>query len=188
MFEGERPMTKDNNLLGRFDLTGIPPAPRGVPQIEVTFEVDSDGILHVSAEDKARGKKEKITITNDHSRLSPEDIDRMIQDAEKFANEDKKIIEKVESRNDLESYVYSLKNQINDNEKLGGKLSDEDKEKIEKLVDVSISWLEMNPDAESSTIKDQKKKIEAEISPLIAKLYNNADRKPTGDEENHNEL
>merc|ERR1711922_9107 len=129
VFEGERPMTKDNHLLGKFDLTGFPPAPRGVPQIEVSFEIDANGILQVSAEDKGTGNKEKITITNDQNRLTPEDIERMIQDAEKFADEDKKLKERVEARNELESYVYSLKNQINDKEKLGAKLSDEEKQK-----------------------------------------------------------
>ena len=105
-------MTKDNHLLGKFDLTGIPPAPRGVPQIEVTFEIDANGILQVSAEDKGTGNKEKITITNDQNRLTPEDIEQMIKDAEKFADEDKKLKERVEARNELESYAYSLKNQV----------------------------------------------------------------------------
>jgi len=105
-------LTKDNHLLGKFDLTGIPPAPRGVPQIEVTFEIDVNGILRVSAEDKGTGNKNNIVINNDQNRLSPEDIDRMINDAEKFAEEDKKVKERVESRNELESYAYSLKNQV----------------------------------------------------------------------------
>merc|ERR1711988_418420 len=119
VFEGERPMTKDNHLLGKFDLTGIPPAPRGVPQIEVTFEIDANGILRVSAEDKGTGSKEKITITNDQNRLSPEDIERMVKDAETFADEDSKMKEKVDAKNEFESYAYSLKNQIGDKEKLG---------------------------------------------------------------------
>ena len=105
-------MTKDNHLLGKFDLTGIPPAPRGVPQIEVTFEIDVNGILRVSAEDKGTGNKNNIVINNDQNRLSPEDIDRMINDAEKFAEEDKKVKERVEARNELEGYAYSLKNQV----------------------------------------------------------------------------
>merc|ERR1712192_46444 len=107
VFEGERPMTKDNHQLGKFDLTNIPPAPRGVPQIEVTFEIDANGILVVSAEDKGTGSKEKITITNDQNRLTPEDIEKMINDAEKFADEDAKLKGKVEARNELESYAYS---------------------------------------------------------------------------------
>jgi len=171
VFEGERPMTKDNHLLGKFDLTGIPPAPRGVPQIEVTFEIDANGILQVSAEDKGTGNKEKITITNDQNRLTPEDIEQMIKDAEKFADEDKKLKERVESRNELESYAYSLKNQINDNEKLGAKLSDEDKEKIEEIVNEKIAWLEENQEADGEEFKAQKKELEDTVQPIIAKLY-----------------
>jgi len=164
-------MTKDNHVLGKFDLTGIPPAPRGVPQIEVTFELDANGILQVSAEDKGTGNKEKITITNDQNRLTPDDIERMIKDAEKFADDDKKIKEKVESRNELESYSYSLKNQIGDKDKLGAKLSDDEKTKIEEAIDASIKWLESNPDAEVSEYKKQKKDLEDIVQPIIAKLY-----------------
>lgn len=116
-------MTKDNHLLGKFDLTGIPPAPRGIPQIEVTFEIDANGILQVSAEDKGTGNREKIVITNDQNRLTPDDIERMIKDAERFADDDKKLKERVEARNDLESYAYSLKNQLQDKEKLGAKVN-----------------------------------------------------------------
>jgi len=171
VFEGERPMTKDNHQLGKFDLTGIPPAPRGVPQIEVTFEIDANGILQVSAEDKGTGNKEKITITNDQNRLTPEDIEQMIADAEKFADEDKKLKERVESRNELESYAYSLKTQINDKDKLGAKISDEDKEKIEEAVNEKISWLEENAEAEAEDFKAQKKELEDAVQPIIAKLY-----------------
>jgi len=144
VFEGERPMTKDNHQLGKFDITGIPPAPRGVPQIEVTFEIDANGILVVSAEDKGTGSKEKITITNDQNRLTPEDIERMINDAEKFADEDAALKSKVEARNELESYAYSLKNQLSDKEKLGGKLSDDEQSKIEEVINEKIAWLEEN--------------------------------------------
>merc|ERR1712212_531793 len=178
VFEGERPMTKDNHILGKFDLTGIPPAPRGVPQIEVTFEVDVNGILKVSAEDKATGNKERITITNDQNRLTPEDIERMIKDSEVFAEEDKKLKEKVESRNELESYAYSLKNQINDKEKLGAKLEDAEKEKMEEAIDEKIKWLESNPDAESDEYKSQKKELEDIVQPIIAKLYQGAGGAP----------
>merc|ERR1719461_128635 len=171
VFEGERPMTKDNHQLGKFDLTGIPPAPRGVPQIEVTFEIDANGILQVSAEDKGTGNKEKITITNDQNRLTPEDIEKMIQDAEMFADEDKKLKERVESRNELESYAYSLKTQINDKDKLGSKISDEDKEAIETAVEAKISWLEENQEAEAEDFKAQKKELEDTVQPIIAKLY-----------------
>ena len=185
VFEGERPMTKDNHLLGKFDLTGIPPAPRGVPQIEVTFEIDANGILQVSAEDKGTGNKEKITITNDQNRLTPEDIEQMIADAEKFADDDKKLKERVESRNELESYAYSLKNQINDNEKLGAKLSDEDKEKIEEAVNEKISWLEENQEADGEDFKAQKKELEDAVQPIIARLYQGAGGPPPegGEEE-----
>jgi len=171
VFEGERPMTKDNHLLGKFDLTGIPPAPRGVPQIEVTFEIDVNGILHVTAEDKGTGNKNKITITNDHNRLSPDDIEKMVQDAEKFADEDKKVKEKVEARNELESFAYSLKNQIGDKDKLGGKLSSSEKDTIEKAVDEKIQWLEKNREASVEELKEQKKELEDIVQPIVGKLY-----------------
>ena len=171
-------MTKDNHLLGKFDLTGIPPAPRGVPQIEVTFEIDVNGILKVSAEDKGTGNKEKIVINNDQNRLSPEDIERMINDAEKFADDDKKVKEKVEGRNELESYAYSLKTQLGDKEKLGGKLSSEDKETIEKAIDEKIKWLESNQDAEAEDYKTQKKELEEIVQPIMSKLYQGAGGAP----------
>ncbi|CAL2032642.1 CBN-HSP-4 protein [Caenorhabditis brenneri] len=171
IYEGERPMVKDNHKLGNFDLTGIPPAPRGVPQIEVTFEIDVNGILHVSAEDKGTGNKNKITITNDHNRLSPEDIERMINDADKFAADDQILKEKVESRNELESYAYQMKSQIGDNEKLGGKLSDEDKVSIESAVERTIEWLGNNQDASTEENKEQKKELESVVQPIVSKLY-----------------
>ncbi|CAB3400370.1 unnamed protein product [Caenorhabditis bovis] len=174
VFEGERPMTKDNHQLGKFDLTGIPPAPRGVPQIEVTFEIDVNGILHVTAEDKGTGNKNKITITNDQNRLSPEDIERMINDAEKFAEDDKKVKEKAEARNELESYAYSLKNQIEDKEKLGGKLDADDKKTIEEAVEEAISWLGSNAEASAEELKEQKKDLEGKVQPIISKLYKDA--------------
>ena len=130
VFEGERSMTKDNNLLGKFELTGIPPAPRGVPQIEVSFELDANGILKVTAGDKGTGKSETITITNDKGRLTTEEIDRMVAEAEKFAEEDKATREKIEARNGLENYAFSLKNQVNDEEGLGGKIDEDDKETV----------------------------------------------------------
>jgi len=123
-------MTKDNNLLGKFDLTGIPPAPRGVPQIEVSFELDANGILKVTAGDKGTGKAETITITNDKGRLSQEEIDRMIAEAQEFAEEDKANSERVTARNGLENYAFSLKNQANDEEGLGGKIDEDDKETV----------------------------------------------------------
>jgi endoplasmic reticulum chaperone BiP len=175
VYEGERSMTKDNHLLGKFDLTGIPTAPRGVPQIEVTFEIDVNGILKVSAEDKGSGNKNNIVINNNQNRLSPEEIERMIQESEKFADEDKKIKERVESKNELESYVYSLKNQINDKEKLGSKLSEEDKETITNQIEEKIRWLETNVGAEADQFKEQKKEIESIAAPIISKIYGQSD-------------
>lgn len=178
VYEGERSMTKDNHLLGKFDLTGIPPAPRGVPQIEVTFEIDVNGILKVSAEDKGTGSKQSITITNDHNRLKPEDIDRMINDAEKFADDDKKLRERVEAKNDLESYAYSLKTQISDKDKLGGKLSDDEKSKIEEAAQDAIKWIESNAQADASDMKARKKELEEIVTPIITKLYNKEGSSP----------
>jgi len=183
VYEGERPMTKDNHMLGKFDITGIPPAPRGVPQIEVTFEIDANGIMIVSAEDKGTGNKEKITITNDNNRLSPEDIERMINDAEKFAEEDAELKSKVEARNELESYAYSLKNQLSDKEKLGGKLSDDEQSKIEEIINEKIQWLEDNADASAEDLKAQKKEMEDIVQPIIAKLYQGQGGAPPGGEE-----
>lgn len=188
VYEGERPMTKDNHLLGKFDLTGIPPAPRGVPQIEVTFEIDVNGILRVTAEDKGTGNKNNIVINNDQNRLSPEDIDRMINDAEKFAEEDKKVKEKVEAKNELEGYAYSLKNQIGDKEKLGGKLSEEDKNTIEKEVDEQIKWLEKNQDAEVEEFKEHKKQLEEVAQPIISKIYQATGGAPPAEESEKDEL
>ncbi|XP_037930705.1 endoplasmic reticulum chaperone BiP-like [Teleopsis dalmanni] len=182
VYEGERPMTKDNHLLGKFDLTGIPPAPRGIPQIEVSFEIDANGILQVSAEDKGTGNKEKIVITNDQNRLTPEDIDRMIRDAEKFADEDKKLKEKVDSRTELESYAYSLKNQISDKEKLGAKLNDDEKTKIESAIDETIKWMEQNVDVDAEENKKQKKDLEGIVQPIIAKLYQGAGGVPPSED------
>lgn len=183
VYEGERSMTKDNHLLGKFDLTGIPPAPRGVPQIEVTFQIDVNGILKVSAEDKGTGSKQSITITNDHNRLKPEDIDRMISDAEKFADDDKKLRERVEAKNDLESYAYSLKTQISDKDKLGGKLSDDEKSKIEEAAQDAIKWIESNAQADASDMKARKKELEEIVTPIITKLYNKEGSKPPTSED-----
>jgi len=194
VFEGERPMTKDNHQLGKFDLTSIPPAPRGVPQIEVTFEIDVNGILKVSAEDKGTGSKEQITINNDQNRLTPEDIERMLNDAEKFADEDKIMKERVEARNELESYAYSLKNQIADKEKLGGKLSEEDKTTIEEAVTEHIEWLEANQEADTEAFKEHKKSLEEIVTPITSKLYGEGGGAPPPEggeeagEEEHDEL
>merc|ERR1719446_339010 len=129
VYEGERSMTKDNHLLGKFELGGIPPAPRGVPQVEVSFEIDANGILQVGAQDKGTGKSEKITITAEKGRLSEEDIERMVKEAEEFAEEDKKVKERIDGRNALEGYLYNIKNTVEDEEKgIAGKVSEDDKE------------------------------------------------------------
>ncbi|VDM04923.1 unnamed protein product [Schistocephalus solidus] len=171
VYEGERLMTKDNHFLGKFDLTGIPPAPRGVPQIEVTFEVDVNGILRVTAEDKGTGKKSNIVINKETNRLNAEEIERMINDAEKFSEQDNRVKERVEARNELEGLAFSLKTQLNDKEKLAGKLSDSDKESVEKAAQEAIDWLEKNPQAEAQECKDQKKKLEEVVQPIMSKLY-----------------
>merc|ERR1719217_1835044 len=192
VFEGERPMTKDNHLLGKFDLQNIPPAPRGVPQIEVTFEIDVNGILRVSAEDKGTGSKESITISNDQNRLTPEDIERMVQDAEKFADEDKKLKEKVEARNEIEGYLYGLKNQVADKEKLGGKLDEDDATTITERVEEAIEWLDENDEATAEEYKEQKKAVEDVVTPIISQLYQGegagGDEDDEDDEDDHDEL
>lgn len=171
VYEGERPMTKDNHFLGKFDLTGIPPAPRGVPQIEVTFEIDVNGILKVSAEDKGTGKKNNIVINKDQSRLNPEEIEKMIKDAEKFADEDKKVKERVEAKNELESLAYSVKTQLNDKEKLADKLSAADKETAGKAAQDAIDWLEKNQQADTEALKKRKKELEDVVQPIMSKVY-----------------
>jgi len=142
VFEGERSLTKDNNLLGKFELTGIPPAPRGVPQIEVTFEIDANGILKVSAADKGTGKSESITITNEKGRLSPEEIERMVKEAEEFASEDEAQRKRIEALNALSSFIFSLKSQVGDQEGLGGKLSEEDKKTILATIKETGDWID----------------------------------------------
>jgi heat shock protein 5 len=171
VFQGERTMTKDNVLLGKFELTGLAPAPRGVPQIEVTFEIDANGIVNVGAEDKQSGKSEKITITADKGRLSQEEIARMVKEAEEFAEEDKGMKEKVDARNGLEGYAYNMRNQINDEEKLGGKISPEDKETIEEAVTAAIDWLDENHEAEAAEYKEKLSELEGKCNPIIQKLY-----------------
>merc|ERR1712046_125223 len=144
VFEGERALTKDNHNLGKFDMNGIPPAPKGVPQIEVTFEIDENSMLTVSANDKGTGKKETITITNDKGRLTKEEIDQMIKDSEKFAEEDKAIKEKIDARNQFENYIYQMKNSVEDKQKLADKISEEDKSSIKDALTDSQDWLNAN--------------------------------------------
>jgi len=174
VFEGERAMTKDNHLLGKFDLSGIPPAPRGVPQIEVTFELDANGILQVSAEDKGTGSSESITITNDKGRLSQDEIERMVQEAEEYAEEDKLIKEKIESKNGLENYIYSMKNTLSDEEKVGDKISEEDKETINNALDEANTWLDDNQDADKEEMDAKLKELQDTCNPIISQLYQGA--------------
>merc|ERR1712093_311767 len=172
VYEGERSMTKDNNHLGKFELTGIPPAPRGVPQIEVTFEVDANGIMKVSASDKGTGKSESITITNDKGRLSPEEIERMIKDAEQYAEEDALVQKKVEARNALENFTYSLKGQVNDSEGMGGKISSEDKKEILEAIKSAQDWLEAEGQtATAEEIDERREELQSTTAPITSKLY-----------------
>merc|ERR1711903_437951 len=172
VFEGERSMTKDNHLLGKFELSGIPPAPRGVPQIEVTFEIDANGILQVSAEDKGTGKSEKITITAEKGRLSEEEIERMVEEAEQFAEEDKKVKDRIDGRNGLEGYCYNLKNTLEDEEKgIADKLSEEDKEKVEEAIKEALEWLDDNQEAEKAEFEEKQKELEKVANPIIQKVY-----------------
>ena len=169
VFEGERQFTKDNNSLGKFQLDGIPPAPRGVPQIEVTFDVDANGILNVSAKETATGKCEKITITNDTGRLSQQDIDSMVADAEKFREEDEKMKEKVDAKNDLENMCYQVKSSISD-EKIKDKISDEDKAKVEEKVEDILSQIN-DSSLETDDYKTLKSKLEEVTNPIMTELY-----------------
>lgn len=171
VYEGERAMTKDNNKLGKFELNGIAPAPRGVPQIEVSFEVDANGILKVSAADKASGKSESITITNDKGRLSQEDIDRMVREAEEFAEEDKQVRERTESKNQLENYIYTLKSQLSDDSGAFSKIDDDDRDAIEDAIREKLDWLDETPNAEKEDFDEKREELESIVNPITAKLY-----------------
>ncbi|EKM76243.1 hypothetical protein AGABI1DRAFT_115984 [Agaricus bisporus var. burnettii JB137-S8] len=193
VFEGERSLTKDNNLLGKFELNGIPPAPRGVPQIEVTFEMDANGIMKVSAADKGTGKSEGITIKNEKGRLSQEEIDRMVADAEKFAAEDEANRKKIEALNSLSSFVYGLKNQVTDSEGLGGKLDSDDKQTILDAVKEATEWIEEN--GSTASVEDLEEKlaeVQGVVNPITTKLYEGAGADgPSGDDDfefDHDEL
>jgi len=169
VFEGERAMTKDNHKLGQFDLNGIPPAPRGTPQIEVTFEVDANGILNVAAEDKGTGKKEKITITAEKGRLNQDEIDRMVKEAEEFADQDKAIKAKIDAKNQLETYIYQIKSTVEDKAK--DKVSEDDKKKVLDAVKEVQEWVDENSDATADEYNDKRKEIEDVAGPIMAKLY-----------------
>lgn len=180
VFEGERSRTRDNHLLGKFELSGIPPAPRGVPQINVCFDIDANGILNVSAEDKGSGQKNKITITNDKGRLSKEDIERMVQDAEKYKAEDEEHKKKIEAKNAVENYAYNMRNTMNDTN-VGGKLDADDKKTIEDAVEAAITWLDGNQTAEVDEFEDKLKELEGVCNPIISKMYQNAGGAPGAD-------
>jgi molecular chaperone DnaK (HSP70) len=183
VYEGERAMTKDNRVLGEFHLDGLPPLPRGVPQIEVAFDVDANGILQVAAQDKASGKKQTITITSEKGRLSAEEIERMVKEAQECAEEDSKLRQLIEARNSYESYLYSIQNTIRDNKAVKDYLSDEDTETIQQTIRDGLSWLESRDvkkssgddmDIDADTYNSKRREIEEVVSPLFAKAYQQA--------------
>ncbi|MBN3274812.1 HSP70 protein, partial [Polyodon spathula] len=170
VYEGERAMTKDNNHLGKFELSGIPPAPRGVPQIEVTFDIDANGILNVSAVDKSTGKENKITITNDKGRLSKEEIERMVQDADKYRAQDEAQREKIAAKNSLESYAFNMKSSVEE-ENVKSKISEDDKKQIIDKCNQAISWLDKNQMADKEEYEHQLIELEKVCNPIMSKLY-----------------
>ncbi len=181
VFEGERGMTKSNRLLGSFELSGIPPAPRGVPKIEVAFDVDANGILSISASDQASGASKSITITSEKGRLSEEEIERMVQEAEEFAEQDSLEKAKVEARNQLEAYLYNLKNSISD--QLEGKLDGEDKDVLTMTVEEALVWLEDHPAAEKDEYDGKQKEVEGVANPILKKAYESANNAGAGDDD-----
>jgi len=193
VFEGERALTKDNNLLGKFELSGIPPAPRGVPQIEVTFEIDANGIMKVSAADKGTGKSESITITNEKGRLTQDEIDRMVTEAEKFAEEDEAQRKRIESLNSLSSFVYGLKNQLADEEGLGGKLEEKDKKSLSTIIKDAQEWIdESGGNASKEDLEEKLAEIQSAVNPITSKLYSSGSPSGGGDDDDflrdHDEL
>lgn len=177
VFEGERSMTKDNNILGKFELSGIPPAPRGVPQIEVTFDVDANGIMNVAATDKSTGKAETITITNDKGRLSQEDINRMVNEAEEYKEEDERNKARVDSKNSMEGYIFSTRNTMNE-DKVKTTLSEEDLETINTELNNMEEWLESHQNEDSETYNSRLKESQDKISAIVSKLYEQAGGAP----------
>lgn len=178
VYEGERSMTRDNRLLGSFNLDGIPPAPRGVPKIEVAFDLDSNGILNVSAADQTTGKSNKITITNEKGRLSKDEIERMVKEAEQFRQEDEVVRKNVEARNELERYVYSVKGSL-DREDLKEKFTEEDRSKISEAVESALKWFEENPQADAAAHEAKHKDLEGVVNPIMVRIY--GDQPPQDD-------
>merc|ERR1712100_49306 len=179
VFEGERSMTKDNNLLGKFNLDGIPPMPRGVPQIDVTFDIDANGILNVSACEKSTGKEQKITITNDKGRMSAEEIERLVQEAERYKAEDEANRARVEAKNGLENYAFQMRNTMND-EKVAGNMSEDDKKKINDAINDTLSWLDANQNAEKEEFEAKQKELEGICLPILQSLGGGAGGMPGG--------
>ena len=176
IFEGERSLTKDCNLLGTFDLTGIPPAPRGIPQIEVCLDIDSNGIMNVSASDKSTGNSKKITIKNDKGRLSQTEIDRMINDAEKYKKEDEEIKQRIDAKNKLEGYCFGVKNSLNNLSNLSSEL----KSSISSKVDECLSWLQTHETATTDEYNNKQKELEEQLMPLMTQAYQNSSAAPNG--------
>ena len=179
VFEGERQLTKDNHQLGKFNLDGIPPMPRGQPQIEVTFDLDVNSILNVTAVEKSTGKNNKIVITNDKGRLSKDDIDRLVKEAEKFKADDEKVKNRIEAKNQLEQYAYQVRQTINE-EKLKDKFTEDEKKTISAKVDEVLQWTNNNPAASKEEYDAKVKEIEAIFNPIMQKIYQQAGGAPGG--------
>jgi len=177
IYEGERQFTKDNNMLGNFHLDGIPPAPRGVPQIEVSFDIDANGIMNISAADKSTGKSNKVTITNDKGRLSKEDIEEMIKKAEQFKEEDEKLKENIEAKNGLENYLYNLKNSMVKKDD-SPPIFDEVKKEVDPIIEEGLKWMDDNTKETTETYKSKQKEFETKVNPIMQKLYA---QQPVGD-------
>jgi L1 cell adhesion molecule like protein len=177
VFEGERAMTKDNNILGKFQLEGIPPMPRGVPQVDVTFDIDANGILNVSAIEKSTGKEQKITITNDKGRMSAEEIERLVQEAERYKSQDEANKARVEAKNALENYAFQVRNSVND-EKLAGQISEENKKIITDAVSKTTTWLDNNQQAEKEEFEAKQKELEKIVLPILQNLGGGAGGAP----------
>jgi heat shock protein 5 len=170
VYEGERTMSGDNHLLGKFELTGLPPAPRGIPQIDVTFQVDANGLLQVQAVDKGSGKAENISITADKGRLSEEEIERMVKEAEQYAEEDRLVKERIDAKNGLESYLYNLKNTMEDG---SDKLSPDDRKDLADIVDETLDWMDDNPAVDKDEYLEKQKEVEHIANPIMRNMYSN---------------